>query len=79
MKKLSMARRRAVLMASGMSMFAAVAGSLGPALARSTHLPVRNVVLSLVTLEVVAFAFVVKSLVHLKQDEARERLHDGRV
>ncbi len=74
-----MARRRVVLMASGMAILVAAFGTLAPWLAVWMHVSVPSVVLTLMALEIVAFTLVVRSLVHLKQDEARERLEDGKV
>ncbi len=73
MKKLSMARRRVVVMASGFSCLAATSPVLERGLAAALHVPMAWIVVPSVGLEIVAMVFVLKALINLKAGEAAEK------
>jgi len=71
MKKLSLARQRVVVMASGLCCVAAGSPMLERDLAGALHVPMAWIVIPCVALEIVAFGFVATALARLKADEAR--------
>jgi len=70
MAKLSLARKRVVIMASATTMLAAFCTTLGPLLGRALHVSGAYLVLPLLGLELVAFGFLMKAVVEWKRDEA---------
>jgi hypothetical protein len=77
MKKLSLARRRVVVMASALCCVAAASPMLERELAGALHVPLAWIVIPGVGLEIVAFGFVATALARLKADEAREAVKKG--
>jgi len=77
MAKLSMARRRVVVMASGVTMLAAAGTPLGHEASVWFHVSALWVVLPILGLEIVAFGFLVKALARIKADEGREAAEKG--
>lgn len=77
MKKLSLARRRVVVMAAGLCSLSASSPLLGRDFASVLHVPMAWIVIPTVGLEAVAMGYVLVALSRLKADEAREANEQG--
>ncbi len=72
-----MARRRVVVVASGLGILSAISAGLEHAVREWLRVPAAWIVLPMVFLEGVALVFVVKAMLGLKAEEARQAGADG--